>query len=197
MTLIKFVPFGRGAPSTTTQISSVYDALNTMSTSIAATSFHPNAQIHESHFTWNKHNHADGSLGTDVIGQTHLEVTGNIAENARLIYTAGPRTLCLVGSSAISLTLNDPAFVNIHVDFASTSVGGVTFPPGTIPTVLPEMRVSAVGSSTYGHIWSYYMTSVTSMGFDIALFHNGFPNSITGYFTYFAIGVAPGILVRP
>lgn len=195
MSLVKLLPFGRGAQSTTAHISSAYADLRTLSsTNIEHFNFAPNADISETHFIMDRHDHSDRSLGMGVIKDAHFNRTASSDNMARVLYTAGAKTLLVFGSALLSVVLDVSGSSTQEVDYCNSSVGTMTFLPGTIPSVFPSLRISSVPSPLY----SCFVTNVSSTGFSLSFYN--FASSqilLAGWITYLAIGVAPGIIARP
>lgn len=203
----KFIPFGRGSVSDTDDFDVTYDDLYDLSDGeINWENFDPNAQIHESFFTWNRHQHLDNSLGRRVVSTNQLNRTKADADECRLMFSQASNCLVLFGKfvpSGDGIPVGrDPASgktIELYVDFSSTSMSRQTFHPGTIPLVFCASDRGTSGASI-AYPRKYVVVSATSVGFTLGscafMSPTEWTNEIHSIF-YMAFGRAPGVLSIP
>ena len=199
MGLVRFTPFGRGRTSNVANhLQGAYDTLKTLTNgNVDEDNLAPNAEIHESFFTWDTHKHTDGTLAADSLSFRHFDSTKEGAGMARILYTHSPKTLILFGKK--NLYVIDGDSYEGEIDFATYSTTQQAFSPGTTPSVF----LSVYDGTIVQFPWKLSVVSITSQSFSYRVSHlreedvGGTIGGGSDYIHFLAIGIAPGFLARP
>lgn len=195
---ISFVPFGRGSVSTGDDIQDAYDALQGLSDgAIDWENFSAYAGISEKFFSWDRHNHEDGTLADGCIRLPQLKFDAGNADACMLTFTHAPQCLVLFGFKTYDQFFGEVTDedTSLYVDFAETSRTRQAFYPGTVPCVLYSIYGALTTATKLGHL--FLLREVTSQGFTLTtgdFYYQTRSAACSGTLFYVAYGQAPGVV---